>query len=340
MPLTSRDIVQQSLAFASPPRIPYAMGCGFPSDFRGVGRKPAPNRPMQPWTEHDGYFSMIDEWGNEWRRLESITKGEVHRGVIEQGWDLLETYDWPDVDRADLYEEAAEQVKAYHAEGYYVQGGMGMAFDIARYMRRMEVFLADCAGEPERVRALLDRIAGLLERQVNRYADIGVDGISSGEDWGTQDRLLVSQAMFRELFKPVYVRVVGAAKSRGLSFRLHSCGFVRDIISDWIETGVDILQFDQPELHDIDYLSRNFGGKVHFECPVDIQTTLQTRDHGRIAAAARQYIDRLAAPFGGGFIAGYYGSNPALGLDPQYQETAARTYIEHGQNPWKRQAAA
>lgn len=339
MPLTSRDIVQQSLAFASPPRIPYAMGNGFPSDFRGVGRRPAPNRPTRPWTEHDGYFSMIDEWGNEWRRLESITKGEVYRGVIEQGWDLLETYDWPDVDRADLYEEAAAQVKAHHAEGYYVQGAMGMAFDIARYMRRMEVFLADCAGEPEQVRALLDRISCLLERQVHRYADIGVDGISSGEDWGTQDRLLVSPAMFRELFKPVYVRVVGAAKSRGLSFRLHSCGFVRQIIPDWIETGVDILQFDQPELHDIDYLARNYGGKVHFECPVDIQTTLQTRDHDRIAAAAREYICKLAAPFGGGFIAGYYGSNPALGLDPEYQETAARTYMEYGQNPWQGQAA-
>ena len=64
------------------------------------------------------------------------------------------------------------------------------------------------------------------------------------------------------------------------------------------------------------------GGKVHFECPVDIQTTLQTRDHARIESTARDYIDKLAAPFGGGFIAGYYGSNPALGLDPAYQETA------------------
>ncbi len=333
---TSREIVQQSLAFDAPPRIPFAMGGGFPSDFRGVHRKPAPNRPMQPWTEHTGYWNMIDEWGNEWRRLEDITKGEVYRGVIEAGWELLDQYDWPDIDRADLYEEAADKVKDFHREGYYVQGGMSMAFDIARYMRRMEIFLADCAGEQERVRALLDRIAALLEAQVHRYADIGVDGISAGEDWGTQDRLLMSPGMFRELFKPVYARVVGAARSRGLSFRLHSCGFVRDIIPDWIETGVNILQFDQPELHDIDFLAAHFGGQVHFECPVDIQTTLQTRDHDRIAAAARTYIDKLAAPFGGGFIAGYYGSNPALGLDPVYQETAARTYMEHGRNPWTR----
>jgi uroporphyrinogen decarboxylase len=334
MPVSSREIVQQSLAFAKPPRIPFAMGGGFPSDFRGVSRKAAPNRQMQPWTEREGYWNMVDEWGNEWRRLESITKGEVHKGVIEEGWELLETYQWPDVDRADLYEEAAERVTEFHREGFYVHGGVGMSFDIARYMRRMEVFLADCAADPDRVRALLDRIADLLERQVHRFADIGVDGISSGEDWGTQDRLLMSPSMFRRLFKPVYERVVGAARSRGLSFRLHSCGWVREIIPDWIETGVNILQFDQPELHEIDFLSEHFGGKVHFESPVDIQTTLQTRDHAVIEATARDYIDKLTAPFGGGFIAGFYGSNPALGLEPAYQETACRTYMEHGENPW------
>jgi hypothetical protein len=340
MAITSREIVQQSLAFASPPRIPYAMTNGFPSDFRRVHRKPAPNRKQQPWTQHDGYWNMIDEWGNEWRRLENITKGEVYRGVIEKGWELLETYEWPDVDRAELYEECAEQVKQYHREGYYVQGGMGMSFDISRYMRRMEIFLADCAGEPDRVKALLDKIATMLERQVHRYADIGCDGIGTGEDWGTQDRLLTSPKMFRELFKPVYMRVCGAARERGMSFRLHSCGFVRDIIPDWIEAGVHILQFDQPELHNIDFLAEHFGGKVHFECPVDIQTTLQTNDHEKIARAARTYIDKLAAPYGGGFIAGYYGSNEAINVDPEYQETASRTYMEHGQNPWKRSAVS
>ena len=340
MTVTCREIVQQSLVFAAPSRIPFAMGGGFPSDFRGVSRGRAPNRQMQDWTERDGYWDMIDEWGNQWRRLESITKGEVHRGAIEEGWELLETYDWPDVDRADLYEEAAARVTQFHGEGFYVQGHVGMSFDIARYMRRMEVFLTDCAAEPDRVKGLLDQIADLLERQVHRYADIGVDGISSGEDWGTQDRLLMSPAMFRQLFKPVYERVVGAARSRGLSFRLHSCGFVREIIPDWIETGVNILQFDQPEIHGIDYLAEHFGGQVHIESPVDIQTTLQTQDHDRIASAARDYIDKLAAPYDGGFIAGYYGSNPALGLEPEFQETASQVFQEHGQSPWRQGVAA
>ncbi|HOS65704.1 MAG TPA: uroporphyrinogen decarboxylase family protein [Candidatus Latescibacteria bacterium] len=329
--MTPREIVQMSLAFAYPPRIPFGMGsAGFPSDFRGVHHDPAPNRVQQPWTQRDGYWDMIDMWGNTWRRLESITKGEVYKGVIQDSWDLLDTYEFPILDRAELFEKAAAEVKQYHAEGYYVLGGMSWTFDTARYMRRMEVFLRDCAEEPDRVSYLLNRIADVYERVIERYADIGVDGISTGEDWGTQDRLLVSPPMFRRLFKPVFARLCGVAKSRGLSIHFHSCGFVRDVIGDWIEVGIDSFKFDQPELHGIDWLAKHYGGKMHIWSPVDIQTTLQTRDHVRIEAAAREYIEKLALPFGGGVIAGYYGSNEAIGLTPEYQETASRAFMKYG----------
>jgi len=339
--MTSREIVRMSLAFASPPRIPYGMGGGFPSDLRGVSRKPAPNRKQQPWTQRAGYWDMIDEWGNLWRRLENITKGEVYRGVIEESWDLLDAYEFPRTDLAELYEEAVARTKEYHKEGYFVLGHVGWPFAIVRYMRRMEVFLADCAENPERVRNVLERVADILEREIHRFADAGVDGIMSGEDWGTQDRLLVSPPMFRRLFKPVFARLCGAAHSRGLSVWFHSCGWVRDVIEDWIEVGINVCQFDQPELHGIDHLSEHFGGRIHFWSPVDIQKTLQTRDHALIEAAAREYIEKLAAPFGGGFVAGFYGSNPALGLTPEYQETACRSFMNYGDPaPWVRQAVA
>ena len=335
--MTPREIVKMSLAFAKPPRIPYAMGGGFPSDFRGVRRKPAPNKPQQPWTQHDGYWNMIDEWGNEWRRLENITKGEVWKGVLQDSWDLLDTYEWPATDDASLYQDAAEQVRQYHKEDYYVRGGIWWPFNAARYMRRLEVFLGDCVEYPDRVEQLLDGVTDMLEREIHRYADIGVDEVSTAEDWGTQDRLLVSPPMFRRLFKPRFKRLCDAAHSRGVNVRLHSCGWVRDVIEDWIEVGVNTVQFDQPALHEIDFLAEHFGGRIHFECPVDIQKTLQTRDHAVIEAAAKEYIDKLAAPYGGGFIAGYYGSNDALGLDPEYQETAAKTFMKYGDPaPWAR----
>ncbi|MGI6353469.1 MAG: uroporphyrinogen decarboxylase family protein [Armatimonadota bacterium] len=166
--------------------------------------------------------------------------------------------------------------------------------------------------------------------------DAGVDAVMSGEDWGTQDRLLVSPDTFREIFLPCFRRLCGAAHSRGLYVWFHSCGYVREVIGDWFEAGIDCCQFDQPELHGIDLLARKFGGRMHFWCPVDIQTTLQTRDKDRIRAAARDYVEKLGS-YGGGFVAGYYGSNEALGLEPEYQAAACEAFMQSGDPaPWCR----
>jgi hypothetical protein len=335
--MTPREIVQRSLEFAGPPRIPYGMGAGFPSDLRHVGRAGARNSRARDWAQKpDGAWDMIDEWGNTWGRLEGITKGEVTHGVVEEDWSLLDEYEFPQTDDPTLYEGAKARCKQLHDEGYYVLGGTNWPFNVARYLRRMENFLADVAAEPERVRRLLDRVADCVEAEIVGMADAGCDGVMTGEDWGTQDRLLVSPASFRAIFKPVFRRLCDAAHARGLSIWFHSCGYVRDVIGDWLEVGIDVCQFDQPELHDIDFLAENFGGKLHFWSPVDIQKTLQTRDLPTIERAAREYVDKLAA-HGGGFVAGYYGSNEAIGLDPLYQEAASRAFMAAGDPPpWRR----
>ncbi|MFQ6098396.1 MAG: uroporphyrinogen decarboxylase family protein [Armatimonadota bacterium] len=332
-----RRIVQQSLAFEGPPRIAYGMGGGFPSDIRTVGRAPARNSRARGWHQKpDGSWDMIDEWGNVWGRLEGITKGEVIHGVIEDDWSLLDAYEFPRTDDPELYVEPRDRTRHLHDEGYYVLGSTNWPFNVARYMRRMENFLADVAAEPQKVRNLLDRVADVVEAEIIGMAEAGVDGIMTGEDWGTQDRLLVSPTCFRELFKPVFNRLCRVAHSRGLTVWFHSCGYVRDVIADWLEVGIDVCQFDQPELHGIDFLADNFGGRMHFWCPVDIQGTLQTRDIPTIRVAARQYVESLAR-HNGGFVAGYYGSNEAIGLDPAYQEAACQAFMEAGDPPpWRR----
>jgi len=332
-----RRIVQRSLAFDGPERIPYAMGGGFPSDVRFVGRKGAPNSRARDWEpKPDGSWDMVDEWGNTWGRLEGITKGEVTHGVIEEDWSLLESYQLPRVDDPALYSDAARRCGELHAQGFYVLGSTSWPFNVARYLRRMENFLADVAAEPDKVRYLLDRVADVVEAEIRGMAGAGVDGVMTGEDWGTQDRLLVSPRSFREIFKPVFRRLCDVAHEHGLAVWFHSCGYVRDVIGDWLEVGINVCQFDQPELHGLDFLAEQFGGKMHFWCPVDIQKTLQTRDIPAIEAAARRYVETLGRS-GGGFIAGYYGSNEAIGLDPKYQEAACRAFMAAGDPPpWRR----
>lgn len=333
-----REIMQASLAFAGPPRIAYGMGGGFPKDLRYVRRRPAPNSRATEWVRTGDRWERADEWGNTWSRLEEHTKGEPKVGVLEESWDRLDTYEFPRTDAAELYDEVAANVRTIHEEGYYAVAGTNWPFNAARYLRRFDQFLMDVLLEPERVRELLVRLAGMFAREIERYADAGADAVFAAEDWGTQDRLLVSPEVWRKLFKPGFRTLCEAAHSRGLAVFLHSCGRNTAVIEDWIEVGIDVCQFDQPELHGIDYLAEHFGGRMHFWCPVDIQGTLQTGDAGRIEAAAREYVEKLGS-FGGGFIAGYYGSNEAIGLDPEVQAIACRAFMKHG-DPAPRRARA
>ena len=118
------------------------------------------------------------------------------------------------------------------------------------------------------------------------------------------------------------------AHEHGIKVLMHSCGKTTAIIPDLIEAGIDLLQFDQPQLHGLEQLAQ-FHGQITFWCPVDIQKTLQTHDAALIEADARAMIELLGGPEGG-FIAGYYGGNEAIGLDPKWQDIACQAFSRYG----------
>jgi uroporphyrinogen decarboxylase len=271
---------------------------------------------------------MIDEWGNVWGRLEGFSKGEVIRGVIEHDWAALDTYVFPRFDIPERYVRVKE-IFAAHPDKFCIGGLPGFPFAIARYMRRMENFLADVLIEKENVMCLLNKIEDILIDCIDGLAHAGADAVMFGEDWGTQDRLLVSPKTWREMFKPGFVRLCEAVHDRGMTIFMHSCGHIYEIIEDLIEVGIDVLQFDQPEIHGVDNLARDFGGRINFWCPVDIQKTLQSKDPIMIENAARELVEKLGA-FNGGFIAGYYGGNEAIGVDPQMQDIACKAFVKYG----------
>jgi hypothetical protein len=90
---------------------------------------------------------------------------------------------------------------------------------------------------------------------------------------------------------------------------------------------MDVLQFDQPELHDIDHLAERFAGRVTFFCPVDIQEILPTGDRALIQARARYMRERLGGR-GGGFIAKNYGSVDALACSPEWEHWAYEAFVQ------------
>ena len=119
---------------------------------------------------------------------------------------------------------------------------------------------------------------------------------------------MVSPELWREVFKEEYRRQFDLIHSHKKQVVFHSCGYVWDIISDFIEVGVDAFNFNQLRIFDlqgisgVDRLAKTFGGKVCFVCPVDMQRALIEGTPQDIETEARHLVERLGR-YGGGFVA-------------------------------------
>ncbi len=322
--MTPREIVQRTLDFEGPERVARSFG---DSDFVGAGH--AVRTRATSWQEAGGVrWERTDEWGNQWGRVDATSKGEVVRGVLDD-LQAAKSYEFPDFSRPDDY-EPARQRRAAHPDHWLTGSLPGFAFNIARKLRRLDNYLIDLLDAPDEIHALHDRIDNLLADMIRNFATAGADGVMFAEDWGTQAELMISPELWRREFGPRFERLCGIAHDTGLRVFMHSCGQISAIIPDLLAAGIDLLQFDQPELHGLDTLaSYQQQRRVTFWRPVDIQTTLQSGDERLIRSRASEMLDKLWQGRGG-FVAGYYGDNPSIGLEPRWQEAACDEFVRHG----------
>jgi len=327
--MTSKEIIRRVVDFSGPERIGFSMTPyqGEPrlNDFVGAGPSEDPNFDEKRH-ERDGKPYWYDIWGNLWSKADPTHGGEVVEGALKD-WSQLDNFGLPPLDDPARYENAA-RVFAEHPDTYCLGGLPGCAFNITRKIRRLDNFLADCALYPDDVRELNRRVNDLMVRMAELYAEAGADGITYCEDWGTQDRLMISPKMWKDLFLFTFERLFGRCQELGLDVWMHSCGYVYDIMDPLIGAGVAAFQFDQQSVYGgVERLNEEFGGRVVFHLPVDIQTVLQTRDKDIIEAEAKK-MRHLLGGHNGGFVAKDYGDPAALGITDQEQQWAYEAWLE------------
>lgn len=96
-----------------------------------------------------------------------------------------------------------------------------------------------------------------------------------------------------------------------------------------IEANLNVIQMDQQENMGIENLSRRFGGRICFWCPVDIQNTMVNGSIEDVKNYAKKLIDYFGK-FNGGFIAKWYPSPMAVGHSEEKIKAMAETFIEYG----------
>jgi uroporphyrinogen decarboxylase len=124
-----------------------------------------------------------------------------------------------------------------------------------------------------------------------------------GDDFGTQTGMMFDINTWRKFFKPGFKAYIDLAHQFGLKVMHHTCGSVRDLIPDFIECGLDILQSIQPRAKGMDLaeLKQEFGHALCFHGGFDIQQTLPYDTPEEIRSEVKRLFD--AGKPHGGYIA-------------------------------------
>jgi uroporphyrinogen decarboxylase len=198
--------------------------------------------------------------------------------------------------------EKARRTCAECADSFLIgQLGWGL-FERSWNLRGFENILVDAIAEPEFFEEVLDRLMALYLRFVEYTADLPIDGILFGDDWGDQRGVILGPERWRRFLKPRWAKIFEAVHRQGKIAMCHSCGSVADIIPDLIEIGLDVLESVQPEAAGMNpyELKARWGDKITFWGCLGSQSTIPFGTPEAIRKEIAHLRNEMSR--GGGFI--------------------------------------
>ena len=131
-----------------------------------------------------------------------------------------------------------------------------------------------------------------------------VDIIKIGDDLGMQTGLLISPRMYRQVLKPIHADYIAFIKERTKAkVFFHTDGDVSDLVEDFIEIGVDILnpiQTSAGKMADLETLKKSYGGRICFCGAIDTYRILPYGTPEQVRQEVRRVI-KILGP-GGGYL--------------------------------------
>lgn len=258
-------------------------------------------------TWQDGRFE------NYWGQIRKAVKNQVgtYYEAVEFPYSDFETisdveqFKWPKADWFDYsgIESDCDKYKD-RAIVFGAPGNMDLINGIA-YGRGVEKVMFDIAIEDPVGMACMEKrfeCCYLRSEQALKQANGKIDILWIGDDYGSQNGLLMNPKVWRKLFFPKLKAMCDLGHKFGAKVMLHSCGSTRIIWQDLIEAGVDIYDTVQPEAHSMDpsELKAEFGDKICFHGTVSTQNTLPFGSVTEVESEVQCRINSVGK--NGGFI--------------------------------------
>jgi len=286
-----------------------------------------------------------DIWGVKRTTVEvQVTGGaELYSEVTEspladmESVEQIERYvHWPSPDAFD-YSDIERQCDAVRASGrvvVFMGDRLNRVAQLkpAMYLRGLENTFVDVLLRPDIIRAIVSQIKLFYLDYLERILDAAkgkIDIVLTGDDFGSQNGMLISPAAWRTLIQPGFREYIALIKSHGAKAMHHTCGSVVDIIPDMIACGLDVLQSIQPEAANMSLIDLNakFGRDLCFHGGISIQRTMPFGTPQAVRLEVEQIAD--IAKKGGGYV---FGTAHNIQADTSVENvrTLLEAYHEYG----------
>ncbi len=309
--MNSRERVQRAIHFGQPDRIPISHAVlpaarlkygrrleellmQFSDDFGWAFLPPFNPRHLPPFYRKG---TFVDLFGTVWQiETEGLSGMPVEFPLSD--WRRYSTYSWPEP--AALLQETECYAAFLPRQGnaFYARGGPVPFWERLLALRGMENLLLDVvAGRKEFLR-LRDDLLEFTLRLLDGLLQKPYDGIVFTDDWGSERAMMIDPLLWRRYFKPVYRQLFEKVKQAGLDVHFHSDGNISSIIPDLLDLGVDVLNC-QVSLMDVEWLGKNFAGRVCFQPLPDHKEILPFASPQEVKRHIRHLFRHLGSKKGG-----------------------------------------
>jgi len=273
------------------------------------------------WYQEPGYDVSVNK--NKSYRLgykDNYSSQEKHSigesVVLLPDWSELDNFleDFPDPNEPGNFDEVEAQLQ--FAGGRY-KLGCWWRFLHERFwtIRGMENLMMDYYDNMDELKILGQKVLEFSKVIVDKYKALGFDGIFTSDDLGHQTGPMMSPAIFKELYFPLYKDFISYVHSQGMHVFLHSCGDNTKLMEYLIEAGLDVFHPVQSGCMDELETAKNYGDRISFLAGVDVQHLLPEGTTEEVQNGVRNLIDTFYNPSGGLLLAMGNGIMPGVPLE-------------------------
>jgi uroporphyrinogen decarboxylase len=198
-----------------------------------------------------------------------LENAETERDILRHRWPIADDFNF-----SPLAAECEAHCDRVVIGGLWT-GIMGDSYRLYGFQN----FLTNIILKPKLIKTLINKVTDVyIELNQAYFEAVGnkMDIWFFGNDFGSQQGLLLGVDMWYEFFFDNIKKLTSLAHSYGLKVMMHSCGAVSEIIPYLVEAGIDMLDPIQVSASGMapKLLSKKFGGKIIFHGGIDTQQVL------------------------------------------------------------------